>query len=103
MSKKEMTRQEIETMLEQKYLNRVIAISIPWLIPATKKNSVLIDLHEVTGKVDRISVEITAKQPEPMVVFVINHERHTADVNYFIEKAKLYGNPRSPVGGRTGV
>lgn len=84
--KKDMTRQEIETMLEKKYLSRVIDITIPYPPPTR-------GFKYVSGKVDRISIEITDKVPEPMVVFIINHERYTADVNYFIENAKLYGNP----------
>lgn len=83
---KQLTREEIEARLEKKYTGRVIGIMLPYPPPTR-------GMKLVSGKIDRLSVEITDTVPEPMVRFVINSISYRADVNYFTANVKLYGNP----------
>lgn len=82
----QLTRREIETRLEEKYLGRVISIELPMLPYAQ-------GVYMAKGKVQRISVD--TKDTEPMVVFLLapQHLHYQADINYFIENTTIHGDP----------
>lgn len=86
----QLTRAEIEKKLEDKYLGRVISISIPYPPPTR-------GLRIAQGKIQKLAVE--THTGEPIVGFDINGKRYKADINYFIENATIHGNPHRADGG----
>jgi len=90
----QLTRQEIETKLEEKYLGRIVSIFIPY--PPPTRGMKLIE-----GKIQKLAVE--THTGEPIVGFDVNGMRHKCDVNYFIENITIHGNPNRGSGSGTGV
>lgn len=89
----QLTREEIEQRLEQKYLGAVISLELIWWRPHYKTEAEGKRLNTISGKVQRIAVELTSG--EPMVVFVINGKQYKVDVNYFIENITIHGDTHS--------
>lgn len=91
----QLTREEIEQRLEQKYLGAVVSIELPKMAQWMWEEAAATDAQRrkfciISGKIQRIAVELVGT--EPMVVFTINHTQYKADVNYFIENITIHGD-----------
>lgn len=83
----QLTREEIEKGLEEKYLGKMVAVQMPE--------------YDVFGIIIKIAVEEHEK--EPMVCFTMLDTLYKVDVNYFIENTIINGNPSRGSAGDTGV